>query len=157
MTRRVPGPNRNMRRRYLNPERHAAGLTLIELLCTITIIAILVALFTPTALRALQRVRAFAGEVESPGAIDELQSKLSRHFAERPASPALSLDELIQVCRITPGCERFLRSKWVTYHPVSGADPGDKVVLVVRDTSGRTSEYTFYTKSVLVPPPEEDR
>lgn len=107
--------------------------SLIELLCVMAIIAILASLLLGAVGRAYQRVRSFATQNDQSVYVDEVRLKFSKLVADHPQYGTITLDALLQLCRVSSGCERFLRSKDVTFIPFSSDTPDSLVVLSVKE------------------------
>lgn len=107
--------------------------SLIELLCVMAIIAILASLLLGAVGRAYQRVRSFAAQNDQSVYVDEVRLKFSKLVANHPQYGTLTLDALLQLCPVSSACERFLRSKDVTFTPFSSDTPDYIVVLSVKE------------------------
>lgn len=119
------------------------------------IISILAAMLLGAVGRAYQRVRRFAGEMESPAHVEELRSRLIRYVHEHPTFPELSLNDLIARCAVSSKCAAYLRSNRVTYAPFSSADPDEKIVILERFGEGRQETFQAYPKGWLCKPDPE--
>jgi type II secretory pathway pseudopilin PulG len=122
---------------------------LIELLCVMAIIAILASLLLGAVGRAYQRVRSFAAQNDQAVYVDEVRLKFSKLVADHPRYGTLTLDALLQLCPVSSNCERFLRSKDVTFTPFSSDTPDTDVVLSVKEGRNQIN----YLKGYLCSPP----
>ncbi len=73
-----------------------SGVSLIELLCAITIIMILAALLLGPILKAYKRVKNFAGEMESPTLVHRVVKRLRSFHEAHKSYPVLTADYLFQ-------------------------------------------------------------
>lgn len=119
------------------------------------IISILAAMLLGAVGRAYQRVRRFAGEMESPAHVEELRARLIYYVQAHPTFPQLSLDELITRCGVSSKCTLHLRSSRVIYTPFSSADPDEKIVILERFGQGPRETFQAYPKGWLCRPDPE--
>lgn len=137
----------------LQPVRHRTAVTLIELLCTIAIIAVLATLLLGPVGRALRNARNMQWADQSEAHANAVEQQLRSFLGDRQDFPSLSL-EALEALNIFPSAEvRFLHDRRVTFIPVAGSDPDDKVFLSVRLESGflTSSGYLTHTRGNLRP------
>ena len=116
--------------------RHAAGVSLVELLCVVAIIGVLASLMLGPMGRALRKARGVAG-VASTGAatpavaIAEIRSRYTSYRVAHPGHGKLSLTGFIHGCQLSPKTSEWLRLGSVTFHPFAADAPAIFVVLDV--------------------------
>lgn len=116
--------------------RHAAGVSLVELLCVMAIIAVLASLMLGPMGRALRKARGVAG-VASTGAatpevaLAEIRSRYTAYRVAHPGHGKLSLTGFIYGCQLSAKTSEWLRLGSVTFHPFAADAPADFVVLDV--------------------------
>ncbi len=130
--------------------------TLIELLCTIAIIAVLASLLLGASGRVLKRMRAAEWGDKAPVQLDLVREKLRKRFQGLDAFPTVTLEKLEADGVLQPTQIRFLNDKRVAYVPFSGVDPTNLVVVAVRIDSGFFTDRAtlVLTKGEIVEPPQ---
>ena len=130
--------------------------TLIELLCTVAIIAVLASLLLGASARVLKRMRAADWGDKAPYQLDLVKDSLRKRFQGQEDFPTATLEKLEAEGVLGPTQVRFLHDKRVGYVPFSGADPTNLVVVAVRIDSGFfTDKATLVlTKGEIVAPPQ---
>ena len=113
-----------------------AGVSLIELLSTISIIVLLASLLLGPALRALGNARAIQWADRAGYMTGEITTRLNQVFAGQTEFTRVTLPMLEADQVLTPSHIRFLRDNRVTFHPFAGSDPGEMVVIQVALKSG---------------------
>ena len=129
--------------------------TLIELLCTIAIIAVLATLLLGPAGRVLKRVRADDWADKASAQLEGVKARLRSRYQGQADFPTVTLERLAAEDALEPSQLRFLRDRRVGFVPFSGADPTNFVVVVVRIERGffTGAESLVLTKGELVAPP----
>ena len=120
----------------------------------LAIIGVLAALLSGATGRAYQRVKSFAGEVNSSAHLDELRTRISAYAAKNPDFPPLTLEDVVKNFGLSSGCVRFLRSKEVTFHDFSARDPDDQIVILINLPQGKSRQTIAYQKLWAVTPPD---
>lgn len=130
--------------------------TLIELLCTIAIIAVLATLLLGASARVLKRVRADDWRDKSSFQFGLVKEQLRKRFQGLAEFPTVTLERLEAEGALGPTQLRFLRDQRVGFVPFSGADPTNFAVVVVRIERGffTDAESLVLTKGELVAPPD---
>lgn len=120
-----------LRGKALRPAR-AAGVTLIELLCTMAIIAVLATMLLGPAGRALAKARAMQWNNRARVTTGEITERLRAVFAGQTAFRRITLEEL-ERDGVLPGSQAsFLRDSRVTFTSFAGVDPDGQPVIEVR-------------------------
>ena len=132
------------------------GLTLVELLCVMTLISILAALLLGPAMRVLQKVRA---DQWSERAMMDLQSTVSQlrtRFQGRLDFPPVTMETIESAKLVQPAQLRFLKDPQVTFISFSGTDPEEFVVIKVSLRRGFWTDPSHLeaTKGEITRPPE---
>src|SRR5262245_3996671 len=109
--------------------KRAAGVTLIELLCVIAIIAILASLLLPVAARTLRRVQAMSEEMEVPVISDMLSDRVRRYCVANARFQFDSKLDLKDKCGLAPKCWDWLGASRTEFVPFNHLDPTNKVVI----------------------------
>jgi prepilin-type N-terminal cleavage/methylation domain-containing protein len=107
----------------------ARGVSLVELLCVIAIIAIVASLLLPTVARAYNRVRSMSEEWEGPGIIQMLVHESRRYCTANPQFKFASKSDYADQCGFAPKCRDWLQASTTDFVPFSRLDPTNKVVL----------------------------
>lgn len=132
------------------------GVTLIELLCVMAIIAILFSLVAPVAFKALRKARRLSGEIEGPAFIDEIQRKYTPYRLANLTHPELDRAEFVRVCQLSQKASAWLRSSEVTFTPFAGSSPANFAVIrhEMRMVPGKREVYVYTVADLLLPEPQ---
>ena len=134
------------------PHRTRRGFTLIELMCVLTIIAILVGLMLGPISRAYGKAKRLQWEMEAGTFVDRFHERLSERFGKLGPEvkyPALTAQQLYQARIISSDLLRFLQDKRVEFLPFSSDTPDETVILAVKLSKNR---WLSLSKSDLRPP-----
>ena len=112
------------------------GVTLIELMCVIAIIAVLATLLLGPAGKALKNARAAQWADQADYKSDSVLSQFRQFLGQRQDFPLLTLESLEGLGVFHSAEQTFLHDRRVTFTPVAGSDPDDKVFLAVRMEPG---------------------
>ncbi|MBN8246862.1 MAG: type II secretion system protein [Verrucomicrobia bacterium] len=134
----------------------AGGFSLIELLCSMAIIALLAGLFLGPASRALRRARLLKLEMEAPAHIERLTDGMRRFAGSRKVYECPDLRTLLQQAQPGAPTERWLRSVTCEFTPFNDRTPGDRVVLAIGVPTGRRDQVLGFllTQAELTKIPE---
>jgi prepilin-type N-terminal cleavage/methylation domain-containing protein len=125
-----------------------SAFSLIELMCVMTIIAILASLMLGPISKAFAKAKRFDWEQKSEALVNRFESQMRQQFGEALDYPALTIDQMFEG-RIIDGTLRdFLKDKRVQFMPFSSSTPDAKPILIV--TTGKNSSWTV-TKADIKP------
>jgi prepilin-type N-terminal cleavage/methylation domain-containing protein len=111
------------------PGQRLRALTLVELLLTISVIAILASMVTAVAMKALNQAKEEAWALEAVSYMKDIRARLAAYYDSTADYPALTADELRQSGVFDNKIMEFLRSPKVSFFPFSSSDPGDMYVI----------------------------
>ena len=120
----------------------ARGLTLLELLCVISIVIVLASLLLGTASRVLGRVLADQWYDQASNLLAETVGELNQRFQGLDRFPLVTLERIEAEGFLKPRQIQFLKDRRVTFLPFTGSDPGDKIVIHVELKRGFWTEET---------------
>ena len=109
----------------------SAGFTLIEMLCTFAIIAVLAAMLLGPVGRIMGRARAMQYNDKARAVAFEVTDQLHRIFGGQKQFRKVTLEDLERDGLLSPGQVRFLKGKGVTFTPFAGTDPDGMVVIEI--------------------------
>jgi prepilin-type N-terminal cleavage/methylation domain-containing protein len=132
--------------------RVAAGVTLVELLCVMSILAILASLLLPAVARAYGRARGFAEEFEAPEVASMLCHSTRNYCTANPQFQFTSKTDLADKCRLASKCRGWIEAGATEFIPFNYLTPTDQLVLQVH--FGPTHLYSF-TRGDLSTWPED--
>jgi prepilin-type N-terminal cleavage/methylation domain-containing protein len=134
------------------------GFTLVEMLCVLTIIAILVSLMLPAMVKALRKARGLGGHLGGPGGIqmriDEVVTNYTRFRLAHPTHGRLSRSAFVHELNLSPTAEAWLNLRSVDYRPFAASDPAEQPAIVVYASEGGGSgdkQIVFTIHDLLLP------
>jgi type II secretory pathway pseudopilin PulG len=135
-------------------------MSLIELLCVMTIIMILASLMLPAFARALRKARGLGNHLGGSGGvemrIDEVCTHYTKYRAANPKHGPLNRKAFISNLELSPEAEAWLTLKSVDYRSFAAADPTQQVAIVVYPSpgSGTGSQVVqFRIGDLIIPSP----
>jgi prepilin-type N-terminal cleavage/methylation domain-containing protein len=105
------------------------GLTLIELLCVISIITILLGLSLGTIMKARRHAEVRLYYAEGWRVFYNSEKRLHDFYQTKTNYPAWTVDELEQNGVFDSNTLKWMQDGLIEYHPFSSADPNGKVVM----------------------------
>lgn len=119
------------------------GVTLIELLCVIAIIAILASLLLPAVSRAYNRSKGWAEEVEAPGIAEMLRDGTRRYCAANPTFHFENKTDFTVKCGLAPKCRLWIEKSSTEFVPFDYQSASNLVVLSVHIGRNNSTLYSF--------------
>jgi prepilin-type N-terminal cleavage/methylation domain-containing protein len=132
--------------------RASAAVTLLELLCVMTIIGILVALLLPAVFGAYNRVRGFAQEWDADEVAMMLEKETRNYCAAHLQYAFGSKDDLATKCVLAPKCRDWLRAPSTDFVPFTYLDPTNMIVLSVHLGPKQATLYQFTKGDLSIRP-----
>jgi prepilin-type N-terminal cleavage/methylation domain-containing protein len=127
------------------------GVTLIELLCVIAIIAILASMLLPTVSHVYRRAKAMSEEIEEPAIAELLRHEVRNYCAGHMQYQFDTKADLENKCRLAPKCRQWIDASATVFVPFNNLDSTNKVVVSFH--YGRKYAYTDdFTKGDLTVP-----
>jgi prepilin-type N-terminal cleavage/methylation domain-containing protein len=116
--------------------RSRRGVTLIELLCVIGIIAVLAGLLLGPVGRAMRNARNMQWADQAGARAEAVTQQLRTFLGDRQDFPTLTLESLEGLNVFQPAEKKFLHDPRVKFYPITGSDPDEAIFLSVRLESG---------------------
>jgi prepilin-type N-terminal cleavage/methylation domain-containing protein len=132
--------------------RAVAGVSMIELLCVITIITILASLLLPTVMRAFTKVRGMAQEWEADEVLYLLTSETRRYCAAHPQYAFPTKSGFVQQCGFAPKPMDWVLAPATEFVPFGFQDDTNKIVLTFHIGPKRATVYAFSKGELTITP-----
>src|SRR5262249_14012404 len=112
-----------------DPHQTQQGVTLIELLCVVAIIAILFSMLMPVLAKAYRRVRAMSEEFDEGAVASMLVAEVRGYCAAHRVYQFDSKDDFANKCGLAPKCHDWINASRTEFVPFNNLDPTNKIVV----------------------------
>lgn len=134
--------------------RAGEGVTLVELVCVIAIIAILASLLLPAVSRAYHKVNGMAEEWEAGEILSLLTKETRGYCAAHPQYLFLTKSELIDKCGFAPKPHDWVKASTTEFVPFGFLDDTNKIVLTFHIGRKHATVYSFSKGELSISPQE---
>ncbi len=132
--------------------RAVAGVTLIELLCVFTIIAILASLLLPAILRAYTKVRGMTEEWEAGEILYVLTAETRGYCAAHPQYLFPTKSDFVDKCGFAPKPKDWVQAPATEFVPFGFPDDTNKIVLTFHIGRKHATVYSFTKGELTITP-----
>ena len=133
-------------------QKKHAGFSLTEVLCVMTIIAILAALLLPTVAKAYNRIKGAAELMEADEVADMLLKETRGYCTAHPQYSFGSKSDFADKCDLAPKCRGWVQAATTQFVPFNYLDPTNEVVLSVYLGPKHATLYAFTKEDLSVRP-----
>jgi prepilin-type N-terminal cleavage/methylation domain-containing protein len=128
------------------------GVTLIELLCVMAIIAILASLLLPAVFGSYRRVKGLEEEWDAPEIAETLLRETRGYCAAHPQYNFVSKSDFTDKCALAAKCCDWVQASRTEFVPFNYLDPTNLVVLSVHLGPKHAILYAFTKGELSVRP-----
>lgn len=133
--------------------RAGAGVSLIELLCVVTIITILASLLLPAIMGAYYKVRGMAQECEAGEVLSLLTTETRRYCAAHPQYLFATKSDFVDKCELAPKPQAWVQAPATEFAPFGFQDDTNKIVLTFHIGRKHATVYWFSKGELTITPP----
>jgi len=130
------------------------GVTLIELLCVVAIIAILFSMLMPALAKAYRRVRAMSEEFDEGAVAAMLVAEVRGYAAAHRVYQFDSKDDFANKCGLAPKCHDWINASHTEFVPFNNLDDTNKIVVTFHFGRNYSHTEAFSKGRLTLPPPD---
>lgn len=110
--------------------KRQVGVTLLELMCALAVVAILVGLLLGPIQKARRRADLKLYQAAMSRVTASVREDLQKFYQGKPTFPAWTAEDLHDKGVLDAQVMRWIRAGWVQYYPFSSTDPDAKLVML---------------------------